>query len=100
MLSFGQFFSDDDFVSEVFVTPTKRNIKQNTMVVSLPLARRCVICAPGNNLRTIFSSASVTKSIPTPAKAANDIQHPDAYDKTPEELRRMARSGEESIVRT
>lgn len=45
------------------------------------------------------SISSVITPIPVPSKAANAANHPDAYNKTPEEFQRMNRSGEESIVR-
>jgi hypothetical protein len=49
--------------------------------------------------RTAYNSASVSTPVAVPAAAANATQHPDAYNKTPEELRLMSRTLDESIVR-
>jgi hypothetical protein len=49
--------------------------------------------------RTAYNSTSVSTPVAVPAAAANATQHPDAYNKTPEELRLMSRTLDESIVR-
>jgi hypothetical protein len=71
--------------------------------------RRCLVNAVPNYYhfnpshqqqhRTIFNSSSVSTPSTVPSAAANNTQHPDVYDKTPEELRRMSRTLDESIVR-
>jgi transcription initiation factor TFIID subunit TAF12 len=73
---------------------------------STSYGRRCWVAAvqqqqkqQQQQQRTVFNSSSVSTPTTVPSAAANNTQHPDVYDKTPEELRRMSRTLDESIVR-